>query len=113
MDRMPIVFVAAVYETSPHEFARGLLRAGESLRLITNIVPVLPHLRLIDVDPGERMEWERDLIGVADAVVVIGGREHRADLGHEGVEQWTDFATTIGCPVFDGPAPLVDWVAGR
>jgi hypothetical protein len=111
----PQVFVAAVWEGNPMEYAHGLGRAARSLRAIADIVPVLPDLRFLPDEPGfDRVGWERDLVARCDAVVVIGGRDVRDDVaGAEGVERWLTDAEDFGVPVFDGPGPLVDWVLAR
>lgn len=111
----PLVFVAAVYEGNPMEYAHGLVKAAWSLRAASRLVPVLPDFRLLREDyAGERFAWEYDLLERCDALVVVGGRGvPPGHPGAEGVERWADAATELGLPVFEGPAPLFVWVAGR
>lgn len=107
MDR-PLVFIAAAYEGNPYEWAYGILKAGEAMRRVAGVTPVMPHLRLVEIARDDRMEWERDLIRACVAVVVVGG-----STGAEDVQAWADFAQGAQVPVFVGPGALIEWMADR
>jgi len=109
--RKPLVFVAATYAGNPLEWAHGILRSAQSLWAAADVVPVVPHLRLGVMDTDERRAYERDLIRICDAVVVVGGRD--IPEGGEGVDPWIVDAFNFNVPVFEGPGPLIEWARNR
>jgi hypothetical protein len=72
--RKPLVFVAAVYEGNPLEWAHGILRSAQSLWAGADVVPVVPHLRLGVIDLEARVRYESDLIGPSPLIEWVRNR---------------------------------------
>jgi hypothetical protein len=108
----PLIFVAATYEGNIFEWANGLLRSAASIRAAADVVPILPHLRLIVIDPADRIDWELDLISRCDGLVVLGGTEGGVEDRH-GISRWLEAAEVFEVPIFRGPGQLIDWVRAR
>ena len=108
----PLVYLAGPYRhLDPVENTHAMIRVATRLYATGLVVPLVPHLTLIWhlVDPQPEAFWyEYDwhLIARCDAVLRLPGPSTGADTE---VQE----ACSLGLPVFQDEAALLDWAAGR